>query len=162
MARLLALTLTLAACVFAPYTVSSAEPSRPNLLLIVADDLGYADLGVHGSDIATPNIDALAGRGVLFTQFHAAPMCAPTRAMLLSGNNNHVAGMARQHRRNLAGQPYPGYQASLSDRIVPFPQLLREAGYHTYMAGKWHLGFTVERGPGSCPPSSGATAHQFI
>ena len=110
---------------------------RPNILLIVADDLGYADLGVHGSDIQTPNIDGLATVGTLFTQFHTAPMCAPTRAMLLSGNNNHVAGMARQSRRDLAGHMVPGYEASLSDRVAPLPSLLREAGYHTYTVGKW-------------------------
>ena len=120
---------------------------RPNILLIVADDLGYADLGVHGSAIRTPNIDGLAAAGTLFTQFHTAPMCAPTRAMLLSGNNNHVAGMARQSRRNLAGYPVPGYEASLSERIAPLPRLLRDAGYHTYTVGKWHLGLTVDTSP---------------
>ena len=74
---------------------ANSEPDdRPNILLIVADDLGYADLGIYGSDIQTPNIDALAAQGMLFTQFHTAPFCAPTRAMLLSGNNNHVAGVA--------------------------------------------------------------------
>jgi len=102
----------------------------PNILLIVADDLGYADLGSYGSDIATPNIDALAAQGLLFTQFHTAPMCAPTRAMLLSGNNNHVAGMARQGVSGILGDEQPAYENHLSDRIIPFPRLLREVGYH--------------------------------
>ena len=80
-------TLALASC---------SKDKRPNVLLIVADDLGYADLGCYGSDIHTPNIDNLASEGIRFTQFHTSPYCAPTRAMLLSGNNNHVAGMGRQ------------------------------------------------------------------
>lgn len=110
--------------------------SQPNILLIVADDLGYADLGCFGGDIQTPNIDALARRGTIFSRFHTAPMCAPTRAMLLSGNDNHIAGMGNQYYK---GGEY-GYEGYLSDRIVPVPALLKEAGYRTNIVGKWHLG----------------------
>jgi arylsulfatase len=121
--------------------------SRPNILLIVADDLGYADVGVYGSDIRTPNIDALAAEGMLFTQFHTSPLCAPTRAMLLSGNNNHVAGVGRMHAAGPIQVHVPGYETHLSNRIAPLPRLLKDAGYHTYTAGKWHLGNEKEHSP---------------
>ncbi len=122
--------------------------SRPNILLIVADDLGYADLGCYGGNIRTPTLDKLAAEGILLTNFHTAPSCAPTRAMLLSGNNNHVAGMGRQGGAGNAWETsQPGYEGHLSDRVIPFPQLLQDAGYHTYTAGKWHLGRKPEHSP---------------
>ena len=126
---------------------TATQDKRPNILLIVADDLGYADLGAYGSDIETPNIDALAAEGILFTQFHTAPLCEPTRAMLLSGNNNHVAGVASQSREGVAGVPLAGYENSLSERIIPFPRLLQDVGYDTYTVGKWHLGLELENSP---------------
>ena len=114
---------------------------RPNILLIVADDLGYTDLGCFGGDINTPNIDQLAKKGLLFNRFHTAPLCAPTRSMILSGNNNHVAGIGSMFPvANTSRQGKPGYEHHLSDRVVTVAQLLKDGGYQTFMAGKWHIG----------------------
>jgi arylsulfatase len=133
-----------------PGLVSASEPARtrPNVLLIVADDLGYTDLGVTGGEIRTPHLDALARSGLLLTNFLVSPACSPTRAMLLTGVDTHPAGlgtMAGEADQNQKDRP--GYEGVLSDRVLPFPTLLRAAGYHTYIAGKWHLGLDEAHGP---------------
>lgn len=146
MVRLLVFVLIVALCLSC---ATKATQTRPNILLIVADDLGYSDLGCFGGDIRTPNIDILASKGLRFSRFHTAPSCAPTRAMILSGANNHVAGMGSQGgvRKNSPLYGKPGYEGHLTSRIIPVPALLKEGGYHTYTAGKWHLGTDEKDSP---------------
>ncbi len=115
--------------------------SPPNILLLVADDLGYSDLGFLGSEIRTPNLDQLAAAGSVLTNYHVSPACSPTRAMLLAGTDPHPAGlgtMAGEVGGNQIGKP--GYEGVLSDRVVTVARLLRDNGYLTAISGKWHLG----------------------
>ncbi len=113
-----------------------ATEGKPNVVVVLVDDLGFSDLGCYGSEIPTPNLDRLAAAGQQFTNFHVTPMCSPTRAALLTGVNPHRAGAG--HVAN-SDPGFPGYAAELADDVATAAELFRDAGYHTIAIGKWHL-----------------------
>ncbi|SPO01820.1 probable Arylsulfatase [Cephalotrichum gorgonifer] len=123
---------------------------QPNFLIIVADDLGYSDIGPFGSEIPTPALDRLAADGVRLTNFHTASACSPTRSMLFSGTDNHIAGLGQMAEHMASGDLYkdrPGYEGYLNFRVAALSEVMQDAGYHTIMSGKWHLGLTKETSP---------------
>jgi len=139
----LLLSLAVVACFCMPFGARAG--THPNILLILADDMGYSDSSPYGGEIFTPNIATLAYQGAMFSNFHVAPTCTPTRAMVLTGADNHAVGIGNMKELladNQRGKP--GYEGVLNSRAETIAAMLRAAGYHTYMAGKWHLGQTKE------------------
>ena len=120
---------------------NSIQRIKANIILIVADDIGYSDLGCYGGEAQTPNLDKLAQSGISFTRFYKAAKCFPTRASLLTCLYAHQTGMG--HKYAHVTDPYPEdglYQGYLNDHCVTISEVLKQNGYRTYMSGKWHLG----------------------
>ena len=145
----------LASTVKPQQSASAQGKPKPNMVILVADDWGFTDLGAFGGEIATPNLDALAHRGVRFSNFHTAASCSPTRSMLLTGVESHRAGIGNLRESTpRAHFSSPAYQGSLSQRVVTVSSLLKDNGYRTYITGKWNVGSE----PHTLPPQRGLHA----
>ena len=128
--------------------VAPAAPARPNILIILADDVGFSDIGCYGGEIRTPNIDSLAAGGLKFKQFYNSARCCPSRASLLTGLYPHQAGVGLMASDKEAqfpgagdnGEKFPGYRGALNENCVTIGQVLKTAGYKTAAVGKWHVG----------------------
>src|SRR3954463_14138499 len=121
------------AVLFLATGIANSRP--PNIMIILSDDMGFSDLGCYGSEIRTPNLDKLAAEGVRFTQFYNNARCCPTRASLLTGLYPHEAGIGHM----TSDQGHYGYRGQLNTQCVTIAEVMRTAGYRTYMCGKWHV-----------------------
>ena len=134
-----ALLLMLAACCSG--VAAAPQKPRPNIVVLLADDWGFSDVGAFGSEIATPHLDSLARQGMKFSNFHVSASCSPTRSMLLTGVDNHRNGVGNMRETiPLAHMGKPGYLTVLNKNVVTVASLLQDSGYRTYVAGKWHVG----------------------
>jgi arylsulfatase/uncharacterized sulfatase len=132
----------------APVASPVTPPARPNIVVLLADDWGFTDVGAFGGEMATPHIDALAQKGVRFSNFHVAGSCSPTRAMLQTGVSSHRAGLGNMPETiPPLHQGRRGYDAVLNNRVTGFANQLQAAGYRTYFTGKWHLGHSPRNLP---------------
>ena len=147
------------ALVFVPFYPLRSQQNRPNILLVVSDDLGFSDLGLFGSEVNTPITDKLGQQGVTFTNFHASPVCSITRGQLLTGNNSIEIGLgAFDYSVYPPSKGKSGYEAYLTRNTVTIAELLQDTGYNTYTTGKWHLGGTEKGGQG---PSKWGFTHSY-
>jgi arylsulfatase A-like enzyme len=127
-----------------PICLAAAEPPKPNVIIILSDDMGFSDLGCYGGEVATPNLDRLAAGGVRFTQFYNTARCCPTRASLLTGLYPHQAGIGHM----MEDKGFDAYRGDLNRRCVTLAEALKPAGYRCYTTGKWHVTrFTGPDGP---------------
>ena len=128
---------------------TSESPKKPNILLLVGDDIGFGDLNAFGSEIKTPHMNRLADAGVRFTNFHASPVCSVTRSMLMTGCNNIEIGLGSfDYSFYPPTKGVSGYEGYLTKNAVAISELLRDAGYEVYKSGKWHLGGEAAGGYG--------------
>lgn len=132
-----------------PFSTLADTASAPNILFILADDLGYTDIGPYGGEIDTPNLDRLAASGLRLSNAYATPVCSSTRAVLLTGSDAHLVGLGKmqelptpEHQRNK-----PGYEGYLTPGVATLADALRDSGYATMIAGKWHLGREIDQSP---------------
>ncbi|MFT5571626.1 MAG: arylsulfatase A-like enzyme [Cryomorphaceae bacterium] len=144
----LSLEITFASLMLSSLAYAAEDHSidgRPNIVVILADDLGYSDIASYGSEISTPNLDRLAQQGLRFSSYYTSASCAPTRAMLLTGVDSHRAGVANIAEALTPEQAHsPFYRGSLNQNVVTIATLLKDTGYNTSMTGKWHLGYEDE------------------
>ncbi len=131
-------------CIGQKTSTTALQKGRPNIIIILADDMGFADIGCYGGEIPTPNIDVLANEGIRLSQFYNNGRCCPTRASLLTGLYPHQAGVGAMaedpEKPNINDDGVPGYRGFLSKNTVTVAEVLKASGYHTYMTGKWHVG----------------------